>query len=61
MTSNVGSEHILDGEPNKVLDELHNYFKPEFINRVDDVVVFNKLSPEVLKEIVKKMLLDLIN
>ena len=59
MTSNVGSEHILNGEDNKVMDELHNYFKPEFINRVDEVVLFKKLTKEVLYEILDKIIKDL--
>ncbi len=56
MTSNVGSEHILNGEEDKVLKELHNYFKPEFINRVDEVIVFKKLTKEVLYEILDKII-----
>ena len=56
MTSNVGSEHILNGEEDKVLDELHNYFKPEFINRIDEVIVFNKLTKDVLKDILNKII-----
>ena len=56
MTSNVGSEHILNGEEDKVLDELHNYFKPEFINRIDEVIVFNKLTKDVLKNILNKII-----
>ena len=42
-----------------MLDELKKHFKPELINRIDNIVVFNKLSVPVLKEIAKKMLLDL--
>lgn len=37
---------------NSVLGELKNYFKPEFINRVDDIVIFNALSDENIEEIV---------
>ena len=56
MTSNVGSEYILEGKEDKVLDELHNYFKPEFINRIDEVIVFNKLTKDVLKYILNKII-----
>ena len=56
MTSNVGSEYILNNEEDKVLDELHNYFKPEFINRIDEVIVFNKLTKDVLKDILNKLI-----
>ena len=55
MTSNVGSEYILDGEEDKVLSELHHYFKPEFLNRIDDIIMFNKLDKNVLKEILFKI------
>ena len=56
MTSNVGSEYILEGKEDKVLDELHNYFKPEFINRIDEVIVFNKLTKDDLKDILNKII-----
>ena len=56
MTSNVGSDYILEGKEDKVLDELHNYFKPEFINRIDEVIVFNKLTKDVLKDILNKII-----
>lgn len=51
MTSNVGSEYILNGESNKVTSELTKYFRPEFLNRLDDIIVFNKLSKDNLSEI----------
>lgn len=51
MTSNVGSEYILNGESNKVTIELTKYFRPEFLNRLDEIIVFNKLSKDNLSEI----------
>ena len=51
MTSNVGSEYILNGESNKVTNELTKYFRPEFLNRLDEIIVFNKLSKDNLSEI----------
>ena len=51
MTSNVGSEYILNGESNKVTSELTKYFSPEFLNRLDEIIVFNKLSKDNLSEI----------
>lgn len=51
MTSNVGSEYILNGESNKVTSELTKYFRPEFLNRLDEIIVFNKLSKDNLSEI----------
>ncbi|MEA2787438.1 MAG: ATP-dependent Clp protease ATP-binding subunit ClpB [Candidatus Eremiobacteraeota bacterium] len=64
MTSNIGSHRILDasGETGgadyaimraTVLDELRQHFRPEFLNRVDEIVVFHKLSEEQLKAIVE--------
>ena len=61
MTSNVGSEYILKGEDDKVSSELHKYFKPEFINRIDEVIVFKKLSKEVLYEILDKIISEIEN
>ena len=59
MTSNIGSEHILDGNTSMIKDELKNYFRPEFINRVDEVIVFNALSKEVISDILDKLINDL--
>ena len=56
MTSNIGSEYILNGEDEKVSPELSKYFKPEFINRIDEIVVFKKLSKEVLYEVLDKII-----
>jgi ATP-dependent Clp protease ATP-binding subunit ClpB len=64
MTSNVGSHRILgyQGEflgenyermKDAVLEELRHHFRPEFLNRVDEVVVFHALAEEHLKEIVE--------
>jgi ATP-dependent Clp protease ATP-binding subunit ClpB len=64
MTSNIGSHRILeyrgafDGEnyermKSAVLEELRRHFRPEFLNRVDEVVVFHSLSEEHLKKIVE--------
>ena len=59
MTSNVGSEYILNNEPEKVEQELHKYFKPEFINRIDEVIMFNKLTKEVLSSILDKLIKEI--
>jgi len=64
MTSNIGSHRILEyrggfaGEgydrmKDAVLDELRRHFRPEFLNRVDETIVFHSLSEEHLKEIVE--------
>ncbi len=60
MTSNLGSEHILEesksGEfseiERKVKEEVAGFFRPEFLNRLDDMIVFTALSQEQIKEIV---------
>lgn len=72
LTSNIGSDKLSkanvglgfndDNKQDKstvMLSELKKYFKPELINRIDNIVIFNKLTPAVLKDIAKKMLLDL--
>ena len=66
MTSNIGSEIILNdpmvSEPTKeaVLDEMKHRFKPEFLNRIDDIIVFKALGKESIKNIVN-LILDGIN
>lgn len=61
MTSNLGSEHILDGNTDLVMDELKSTFRPEFINRIDEIVVFNSLSREVIYDILDKIIGDIEN
>ena len=56
MTSNVGSEYIINNEEDKVSSELNKYFKPEFLNRLDEIITFNKLSKEDLKELLSKII-----
>jgi ATP-dependent Clp protease ATP-binding subunit ClpB len=63
MTSNVGSHRILDARGDSeadfavmratVLDELRAHFRPEFLNRIDEIVVFRALTEPQLKEIVE--------
>jgi ATP-dependent Clp protease ATP-binding subunit ClpB len=61
MTSNLGSEDILEGHKEKVESLLHRTFKPEFLNRIDEIVYFNALNKKVQTKIVKKMLNELNN
>lgn len=56
MTSNVGSEHILEGKSELVTAELTHYFKPEFINRIDEVIVFNALDKNSISKILDKII-----
>ncbi|QJR44242.1 ATP-dependent Clp protease ATP-binding subunit [Mycoplasma miroungirhinis] len=55
MTTNIGSSLINQDSPNQeqIKRELLKFFKPEFINRIDEIVMFNKLSEDVIKEITK--------
>ena len=69
MTSNIGSQRLLRSMEEgsglteeikaQVLSELHNYFKPEFLNRLDEMVVYNPLTKEDMKAIIDLMLADL--
>ncbi|HLR38902.1 MAG TPA: ATP-dependent chaperone ClpB, partial [Jeotgalicoccus sp.] len=69
MTSNIGSHYLLDtvvqgGEITDktrevVMNEVHNYFKPEIINRMDDIVMFSPLSKENMTGIVDKLIKEL--
>ena len=63
MTSNLGSEYAFmddQKEKEKKYDELiKNYFKPEFINRIDEIIVFNPLNKEVIRDIARKFINNL--
>ena len=64
MTSNIGSHHLLDGgigsdgeltagSRNAVMSDLRSHFRPEFLNRVDEIVMFKPLQMEEIKKIIK--------
>lgn len=61
MTSNLGAELLLEDPNNKkgVIDLIKNYFKPEFLNRIDEIIVFNPLTKDVQIKIVDKILHEL--
>lgn len=69
MTSNIGSQHLLDtvvvdGELSEetkgiVMNEVHQYFKPEIINRMDDIVMFSPLTKKNMGAIVDRLIADL--
>ncbi len=64
MTSNLGSEFIDPDLPQdvvqaRVMDAVRAHFRPEFLNRVDDVIVFHRLSKEDLRTIVEIQFADL--
>jgi len=75
MTSNVGSEYLRQMEnlgfkteekqketnlKNKIFESLRNYFRPEFLNRIDEIIIFNPLSKEDIKKIVNLQLQEII-
>lgn len=62
MTSNLGSEYILDNKDNAnelVMQELRSTFKPEFINRIDEIIIFNSLTKDVVYDILHKIIKDI--
>jgi ATP-dependent Clp protease ATP-binding subunit ClpB len=68
MTSNIGSDlllegidntgHIRDKARNQVMAKLREFFRPEFLNRLDDVVLFKPLSPQDIRSIVDLLVAD---
>jgi ATP-dependent Clp protease ATP-binding subunit ClpB len=69
MTSNIGSQHLLDGitgdgeikddARNAVMSELRAHFRPEFLNRIDDVVLFKPLTLSEIEHVVDLLVEDL--
>ena len=63
MTSNIGSQYLLEGvtseSQEKVLQELRLHFRPEFLNRIDDIIMFHGLTKDNLKLIVGIQLQEL--
>lgn len=59
MTSNVGSQAVLNGNKELALTEIQKVLRPEFINRIDEIVVFNELNDKTYDEIIIRMLNDL--
>lgn len=60
MTSNLGSEFLLKNENKDLVEKLvKQTFKPEFINRIDEIVIFKPLSKEVQLQVVDKLLSEL--
>ena len=69
MTSNIGSPHLVEGLTPKgeiaesvreqVMGELRAYFRPEFLNRIDDVVLFKPLTLAEIEEIVELLIAEL--
>ena len=61
MTSNIGSQYLLEIDEFEkaqqlVLETLKEYFKPELLNRIDEIITFNPLSQEIIYDIVNKFM-----
>lgn len=64
MTSNLGSEYILNNDINSnelVMNELRHTFKPEFINRIDEIIIFNSLTKDILYSILDNIIKNIEN
>ena len=69
MTSNIGSERLLsevgdkgvieDATKNAIQKQLHEYFRPEFLNRLDEVVFYTPLSRREVKSIINLLVADI--
>lgn len=61
MTSNIGSEYILEDNNNHdlVMSKLKENFRPEFLNRVDEIIIFNSLNKDTMYQILDKLISDL--
>jgi ATP-dependent Clp protease ATP-binding subunit ClpB len=66
MTSNIGSQYIMEESSSPearerlVMEALRQHFRPEFLNRIDDIIIFDRLSEEELKKIVEIQLKRLV-
>lgn len=64
MTSNLGSEHIINNDKLKdtyIEQELKHTFKPEFLNRIDEIITFNALNKESIYKIIDNLIKDIEN
>jgi len=64
MTSNLGSEYILENtgdKENLINQELKRTFKPEFLNRIDEILIFNSLDKDVVYGILDKIINEINN
>jgi ATP-dependent Clp protease ATP-binding subunit ClpB len=69
MTSNIGSDHLLEGisrdgtikdeTRSKVMDEMKAHFRPEFLNRIDEIIFFKPLNKEEIKKIIDLSLAEI--
>jgi ATP-dependent Clp protease ATP-binding subunit ClpB len=64
MTSNLGSQHLIEdlteGKRRRVMDALRDHFRPEFLNRIDEIIFFHALGREHMKRIIDIQLAGLV-
>ena len=56
MTSNLGSEYVLEDKKDLIMQEVKEHFRPEFINRIDEIIIFNALTKEAINQILDKII-----
>jgi len=59
MTSNLGSEYVLENKNDLVMTSIKEHFRPEFINRIDELIIFNPLSKPALNKILDKIVKEI--
>jgi ATP-dependent Clp protease ATP-binding subunit ClpB len=59
LTSNIGAQEILQGHPSEALQTLKTFLRPEFINRIDEIVTFNPIDEKTIGLIIARLLADL--
>jgi ATP-dependent Clp protease ATP-binding subunit ClpB len=58
LTSNLGSSFLLNGEKDKAFELVKKKLRPEFLNRLDEIIVFNNLTEKNLQQIIRKELFE---
>jgi len=61
MTSNLGSEYVLEDNKEQVMQEVKEHFRPEFINRIDELIIFNTLTKDAINKILDKIIKEIEN
>ena len=59
MTSNLGSEYVLENQKSLVMKEVREHFRPEFVNRIDEIIIFNTLTKEAINKILDKIIKEI--
>lgn len=59
MTSNLGSEYVLENNKDLVMREVKEHFRPEFVNRIDELIIFNTLTKDAINKILDKIIKEI--